>query len=572
VPVSQPSSDHRGAERRWWTLFSPSIVATLRSGYSASRARSDLFGGVTAAVIALPLALAFGVASGAGPIAGLYGAIAVGFFAAVFGGTPAQVSGPTGPMTIVMASIVATHAQSLGEAFAIVVLGGLIQIALGLARLGKYVVYTPYSVVSGFMTGIGVIIIIIEIPPFLGLPGAAEGVVGALSAVAAIDPATLDWRVAALAAASLLLLVLWPTRLQRWLPAPLGVLLAGSLVAVTLLPGIPAIGVVPTGLPVITIPKFPLAELPVILQAAFVLALLGSIDTLLTSLVADSITRTQHDSDKELVGQGIGNCIAGLLGALPGAGATMRTVVNVRAGGRSPVSGTVHALLLLAVALGLGSVVSHVPYAVLAAILIKVGWDIIDWGYLRRARGAPREKFVIMLVTFGLTVFVDLITAVAVGIILASFVSSRWLAEEQLKGLKLSASGDESDLLSAEERDLLRSAEGKVLVTTLQGSFSYASARELARRASPSDIRHRAVVYDFSHVGYIDTSAALAIDELFDLSQRAGQLVFVSGLAGNAARVLDGLEILKRVPQDHRFDVRVEAIHAALHALTAQSR
>src|SRR5690606_30832043 len=228
-----------------------------------------------------------------------------------------------------------------------------------------------------------------------------------------------------------------------------------------------------------------------------VLALLGSIDTLLTALVADSITRTQHDSDKELVGQGLGNLLAGLIGGLPGAGATMRTVVNVRAGGRTPVSGALHALVLLALALGLGPVVENVPHAVLAAILLKVGWDIIDWGYLKRMRRAPREKVVVMAVTFALTVFVDLITAVAVGIILASFVNSRWLAEEQLKGLKQSTLGEDLEHLTAEEKALLKSANGKVAVTLLHGSFSYASARELARRAAPASIRHAAVVYDF---------------------------------------------------------------------------
>src|SRR5690606_27110386 len=193
------------------------------------------------------------------------------------------------------------------------------------------------------------------------------------------------------------------------------------------------IGDVPTGLPSLITPTLSVEKWPQLLQGGFILALLGSIDTLLTALVADSITRTQHDSDKELVGQGIGNLLAGLIGGLPGAGATMRTVVNVRAGGRTPVSGALHAVVLLALALGLGPVVEHVPLAVLAAILLKVGWDIIDWGYLKRMRRAPREKVVVMAVTFALTVFVDLITAVAVGIILASFVNSRWLAAEQLK-------------------------------------------------------------------------------------------------------------------------------------------
>jgi SulP family sulfate permease len=245
----------------------------------------------------------------------------------------------------------------------------------------------------------------------------------------------------------------------------------------------------------------------------------------------------------------------------------MRTLVNIRAGGSTAVSGVLHALMLLVIAIGLGPVVSHVPHAVLAAILMKVGWDIIDWGYLRRARGAPREKFVIMLVTLGLTVFVDLITAVAVGIILSSFVNSRWLAAEQLKGLKQSSDDGELEQFSLEERALLQVADGKILVTVLHGSFSYASARELARRATPTDVRHEIAIYDFSGAAYIDTSAALAIDELIDLTQRSGKDVLIAGLQGNASKVLEGLGVLQRVPSPKRFSHRLEAIQAAVAAI-----
>jgi SulP family sulfate permease len=545
-------------------LFVPSLLGVLRGGLSAAQLRSDLFGGLTAAVVALPLALAFGVASGAGPIAGLYGAITVGFLAALFGGTPAQVSGPTGPMTVVMAAILASHADSLPEAFAIVMLGGLIQIGFGALRLGRYIVYTPYSVVSGFMTGIGVIIMIIQILPFGGLPTAPGGVIGSLSAIAGTDLASLDWQAGLLAVGSLALLVAWPARLGRVLPAPLAVLALGTTVAMLALPNAPVIGPVPSGLPTLVNPLPSLPGLAGLVQPAFVLALLGSIDSLLTSLVADSITKTTHDSDKELVGQGIGNVCAGLLGALPGGGATMRTVVNVRAGGRSPLSGCFHALVLLALALGCGSVVANVPHAVLAAILMKVGWDIMDWGYLRRMRHAPRDKFVVMLVTFGLTVFVDLVTAVAVGIILASFVNSRWLSAEQLKGIRHVARGAEVDRLTTEEMDLLDQAEGRVLVTQLRGSFSYASARDLARRAAPQLAGVEFVVYDFSQAGYVDTSATLAIQEMFALTRGNGQAVLVAALTGQARRALEGLGALDRIPAENQFPDRLAAMTAAV--------
>jgi SulP family sulfate permease len=526
--------------------------------------RGDIYGGLTAAVVALPLALAFGVASGAGPVAGLYGAIAVGFFASVFGGTPAQVSGPTGPMTVVMAAVVATHADSLAGAFTIVMLGGLFQILFGMLRVGRYISYTPVSVVSGFMSGVGVIILLLQVLPFLGLPASTDGVAGTISRLAALQGDSVDLPSIAFASATLALIVLWPDRFSKVLPSPLVALVLGTLVAYLFFPDIPAIGAIPSALPSVVAPEIALSQLGAMLQPAFILALLGSIDSLLTSLVADSLTKTRHNSDRELIGQGLGNLAAGVLGGIPGAGATMRTVTNIRAGGRTPVSGVVHALVLLALALGLGPVVAYVPNAVLAAILIKVGWDIVDWGYLRRARQLPREKVVVMLVTLGLTVFVDLITAVAVGIILASFVNSRWLAVEQLKGLKQSADADALDALTPEEKALLREMNGRVLVTLLHGSFSYASARDLAHRdtqaATPGDV----VIYDFMHAGYVDPSAAVAIDEMIELSQRHGRYVIVSGLRDHAYRALKGMRVLDRVPPAQQFSSRLDAIRAAV--------
>ncbi len=539
----------------------PSLLV-LKDGYSFSQFRGDLFGGITAAVIALPLALAFGVASGAGAVSGLYGAIAVGFFATIFGGTPAQISGPTGPMTIVMAAVVATHANNLPEAFAIVIAGGALQIMFGAMRIGKYITYTPYSVVSGFMTGIGVIIIIVQLLPFVGAPAAPGGVIGALGAMSALHLQDIHLGAAGIAISALVLQIIWPKKLQSFFPAPLAVLIAGTIVAALFFRNIPVIGEVPTGLPQIQLPVLALTAAPQILQAAFILALLGSIDSLLTSLIADSVTRTRHDPDMELIGQGIGNMAAGLIGGLPGAGATMRTLVNVRAGGRTPVSGAIHALVLLSIALGLGPLVAQVPQAVLAAILLKVGWDIIDWRYLKRMQSAPREKFIVMLITFALTVFVDLITAVGVGIILASFVNAKSIAEQQLKGVGV-AGAEGADFLDEEERAILRAAGGRIIVSTLSGSFSYASARDLARRASPELTGVDIVVYDFSNVGFIDTSAALAVEECVGLVHENGQKVFVSGLSGPVARALDGLGALDKVAPADRFPTRRQAIEAA---------
>ncbi|MCB1480585.1 MAG: SulP family inorganic anion transporter [Rhodobiaceae bacterium] len=530
--------------------------------------RGDIFGGVTAAVVALPLALAFGVASGVGAIAGLYGAIAVGFFAAVLGGTPSQVSGPTGPMTVVMAAIVAQHAGNLPEAFAIVILGGVGQIILGTLRVGRYVSYTPYSVVSGFMSGIGVIIIVIQILPFIGLPTASGGPLGTLQALPSAL-GNIDIGALVIGGLSLAIMIFWPPRLRAILPPPLAALIAGTLAGLFLFPGVPVIGDVPTGLPEIVWPSIPIDDLPRVISGAATLALLGSIDSLLTSLVADSITGTRHNSNRELIGQGIGNMIAGFIGGLPGAGATMRTVVNVRAGGRTPISGALHSLILLALVLGLGPLAERVPHAVLAGILFKVGYDIIDWGYLRRVRRAPRDKVFVMFATFALTVFVDLITAVAAGIILASFVTARWQEQEQLEGVtRLALPNGDSPLTPAERDDLAR-AEGAVSVVFLRGSFSYASARELASRVGAKSAGQMAIVYDFTEAARIDTSAALALEELITKAAQEHEACFISGLGGKTRETLEMLGALDGIPSAHQFENRTDAIHAAVEvALT----
>lgn len=520
--------------------------------------RRDAFGGVTAAIVALPLALAFGVASGAGAMAGLYGAVAVGFFAALFGGTPTQISGPTGPMTVVFAAVVTLYSDNLAEAFAIVTLGGLFQIGFGAARLGRYVQYTPISVVSGFMTGVGVIIILIQLAPFVGAPspsGPMEAIAGLPALAASISPGAV-----VVGGVSLAAMALWPRAARRFVPAPLAALILATLAAALIFPDTPRIGDIPRGLPALVVPHVPLADLPKIVQAAFVLALLGSIDSLLTSLVADSITRTRHQSNRELIGQGVGNAVAGLIGGLPGAGATMRTVVNVRAGAVSATSGMIHAAVLLAVAAGLGGVAEIIPLAALAGILIKVGWDIIDWGYLRRIARAPREKAAVMLVTLGLTVTVDLITAVAVGLILAGFVAAASRETDELAGVRDTRTGADDDA-GAEEREALAAARGRLRIVSLTGAFSVASAREVQSRLAGGGAGE-VVILDLTGLRHADLSAALAIEQMARDALDASQGLFlVTG--PETAAILDRLGALDAVPAANRLPDRAAALRAA---------
>ena len=377
--------------------------------YDLDRFRGDVFGGVTSMVVAVPVALGFGIASGMGAAAGLYGAIIVGFFASAFGGTRTQISGPTAPMTVAMAVVLTSYADTLAEALTVVVLSGLLQVLLGLSRVGRLVAYTPYMVVSGFMSGIGVIIVLMQTLPFLGASGETGGPMGALR-VLPEALGNVDTSAFAIAALTLAVGFLWPRRFTRFAPGPLVALLAGTALGVLWLSDAPVIGRVPTGLPTLQL-ELPSADFLLrALEPAVVLALLGSVDSLLTSLVADSLTGRRHNPDRELVGQGIANLVAGLFGALPGAGATMGTVTNIRSGGSSPVSGVVRAALLLALVLGLGGLVEPIPLGVLAGVLMKVGWDIIDWRVLTRIHRLPLDHLLVMLTTLSLTVFVDLIT------------------------------------------------------------------------------------------------------------------------------------------------------------------
>ena len=533
--------------------------------YNLETLRGDLFGGVTSMVVALPVALAFGVASGLGAAAGLYGAIAVGFFASVFGGTRSQISGPTAPMSVAMAVIVTTHASTLAEALVVVVLAGLLQVVLGALRAGRFVVYTPYVVVSGFMSGIVIIVILIHVLPFLGAPTATGGPMGAFRALPGAL-ANVNWSACAIAAATLAVGVLWPRRLAKFLPGPLVALLAGTLLGVLWLNDAPIIGPVPTGLPGLQF-ELPSAGFPVrALEPAVILALLGSVDSLLTSLVADSLTGTRHNPDRELIGQGIGNTVAGLFGALPGAGATMGTVVNIRAGGTTPVSGALRALLLLALVLGLGRYVEPIPLAALAAVLMKVGWDIIDWRLLGAVHRIRREHLFVMLMTLGLTVFVDLVTAVAIGLIAAGMVHARQLERLELDSVVSVPLLDWTFLSEGEDTADADPHAARVGLVALRGTFTVASSHKLVEVIGADIKDHEVVIFDFSQATYVDDSAAMVIEQLIDVARNQRTAVVVMGLSGSVAKTLRALDILQRVPDD-RVVATVEQARAIASAL-----
>ena len=517
--------------------------------------KGDLFGGITAAVVGLPVALAFGEASGLGALAGIYGAIAVGFFAAVFGGTRSQISGPTGPMAVAMAVVVTLHADNLAAAFTIVIMAGLFQVLLGLVGIGRFIAFTPYSVISGFMSGIGIIIILLQTLPFMGMPVAEGGPIGAIKGWGE-GIANFNTAAFAIAAVTLAVGILWPARLRRILPPTLVALGVGTMMGVLWLTDVPVIGLVPTGLPTPQLPDLSPNILAGAITPALTIAMLGSIDSLLTSLIADSMTRTQHKANRELIGQGIGNMAAGFLGGLPGAGATMGTVINIRAGGRTQVSGVIRAGILLTLVLGLAKYVEVIPHACLAGILLKVGWDIIDWRFLRRIVHVQREHLVVMATTLLLTVFVDLVTAVAIGLIAAGMATSRQFERLQLDSVVSVPLLDSIFFKGAYRAGTVEMDDysAQVGMVSLRGAFTVASSQKLISTISRDVSEHEVVIFDFTSTAYMDDSAALVVEELVDVALNEDTKCIVMGLSGQPETTLRALNALKHIPEDHFAD------------------
>ncbi len=535
-------------------------LAELRPRLDTRNLRGDLFGGVTAAIVALPLALAFGVASGAGPVAGLYGAIFAGFFAALLGGTPAQVTGPTGPMTVVAAAIFTAHAGNPAIAFTIIMLSGLLQLLFGWLRFGRYINLVPYPVISGFLSGIGVIIIVMQLDPLLGHP--AQATVGNALSVLPAGLAQPIWHAVLAGALALGACLFLPRRITEVVPATLIALVLGTAAVAVWWPEAPLLGTIPSALPSFQLPVLNLQLLNETLPPALVLAGLGSIDSLLTSLVADNATRTFHDSDRELVGQGIGNFMAGLAGGIPSAGATIRTLVNIRSGGRTSISGMTHAVVLLGIALGLGPLAAHIPHAVLAGILIKVGIDVIDWPYLRRSPRMPISATACMMTVLALTVFVDVITAVAVGTVMASLILVSELAELQDHSIRAIDSHEGgSDILSPQDKQRFLALKGRALLLHLSGPMSFGAATTMTRRVAMA-AEAPVLLLDLQDVTILDVSAALALEALLQRASARGQQVLACGLRPAVEEVFDRVGAGQFVPAERRFRGRTEALLA----------
>ncbi|MCF6436199.1 SulP family inorganic anion transporter [Pseudoalteromonas sp. MMG022] len=534
--------------------------------------KGDLFGGVTTAIISLPLALAFGVASGAGAEAGMWGAILVGLFAALFGGSTSLISEPTGPMTVIMTAVLTTMMAKYPETgmamgFTVVMMAGAFQILLGTLKLGKYVTLMPYSVISGFMSGIGVILIILQIAPLLGHKAPPGGVIGTLSMLPDLIM-SLHFSELLLGALTLGILFYLPEKYRQYVPAQLVALVAITLFSVIFFDtdSIRRIGEIPSGLPDMVFPTFGAEVFTEMVIDALILGTLGCIDTLLTAVIGDSLTRTEHNSDKELRGQGIANMVSGLFGALPGAGATMGTVVNIQVGARSPAAGIIRALILMAVVFVAGSLTEPIPMAVLAGIAVYVGFNILDWSFIQRAHKLSLMQMAIMYGVMLLTVFVDLMVAVGLGVFISNIIVIERLSQVQAEQVKAISDSDDDVPMSEQERELFNQAQGQLLYFYLSGPMIFSVSKAIARQHR--DVaKYKAMVLDLSDVPMLDVTVSLALENAIIDALDANCEVFIYSPNPQTSEQLHRFNINERLGGSAFCQSREEALNCALAAM-----
>ena len=585
--------------------------------------KGDILGGLTAGIVALPLALAFGVSSGLGPSAGLYGAIFLSFFAALFGGTPTQISGPTAPMTavsmVVIATIISVHNGSIEKALpyilAVFLLSGIFQIALGMLGVGKYIKYIPYPVVSGFMTAIGVIILITQILPVLGyevkndrefveqfkplaeehllenilIDESKEGLLvledfqetikragevneatiyeeaenlakndasGVIGTIKSLPRALgkINW-IEVLLALGTIIIIYGFKKITTAIPSTLVALVIVSSIAIGFGIDYRSIQEIPQGFPRIEWTLFTdfnfLGLIPYILTA-LTLSLLGAIDSLLTSVVADNLTKTRHLPNKELIGQGIGNSIAAVFGGIPGAGATIRTVVNIQSGGKTKLSGMVASVVLLIILLALSPMASKIPAAVLAGILVTVGIGVMDYKGLNALSKIPRTEVVIMAVVLVLSVFWNLVYAVGIGLVMASLFFMKKMGDLSTDDSRVTTVAKEK--MWDDEKKLSPSFKENVFIKHLSGPLFFGFATEFVNISNQIPKSASILIIRMSKVPYIDQSGLFALEDvLMDLIQKDIEVVFV-GIQKQPKYLMKTIGVIgKLIPEEQVF-------------------
>lgn len=538
--------------------------------------KGDIFGGITAGIVALPLALAFGIqafggvsspqAASIGALAGIVGATLLGFFASMLGGTHAQISGPTGPLTVITSSLLSgVWASTHGNLSAVIItmslsglFCGLFQILFGVIKIGKYIRYIPYPVLSGFMSGIGVIIILQQIYPLIGLKSPVL-IVDMISEFPQHVSKGISTTALLLGIGTIAAIKFFPFVTKK-IPATLIALVLMTVVSLfTNIGSELTIGDIPSGLPMPFFTKTDMAGLNwhALIMSAIIpgltLAGLGAIDTLMTSVVADNLTKTKHKSNRELIAQGIGNLMTGLFGGIAGSGATMRTVINVKSGGRTQLSGMIHAVLLLSILLGLGSLVKYVPLSVLAGILITIGLAIIDFKGFRDIRKIPKADAFVLLVVFTTTVLVDLLTAVAIGMVIACVLFMKRISDLS-ESRYVVIDGSSADSPWSEEETIPEDKKHDIYIQRFQSPIFFGSVTSFNTMISkvPSDAK--VVVMSMKNVDFMDQSGVYAIETAIKELQERGILVLMAKISTQPLYLMQKMKIIPHlIPEENTF-------------------
>ncbi len=530
---------------------------------------TDILAGITVAFIALPLALGFGVASGLGPVAGMYGAISGGVAGGLFGGSNVGVSGPTGPKTVQLAMILQEHRLPDGSpdatfAFGCVLLSGVIMVTLAFMKVGRFIYYTPYSVISGFMCAIGAILLVQQFRPMIGLPVLPKIKEALLSIPSDAMHAHFDALLVSLV--TLGIIIAWPRFVKAvWLPAPLIGLAAGTFVANVFGLGIDYIPEVPTGLPEMQIP--PLSRIAEMFVPAAALAGLAVYDSLLTCIVIDQKTADRHNSDQELFGQGMANTLAGLFGGLTTATATIRSLANITCGAQTILASVVHGLILLSLVMGLAPLATHIQIAALAAVLYKVGWDILDWRVFPILRRLSRTDTICFWATFLVTMSIDLLVAVGVGLSIAFF---RFVKEMSEMGAPKVVTLSDPFEPHAGDEGLEPVLRDRIGVVQPEGPLFFGVA-DAVYRTSQFFNRYDVVIISLSRVPVIDLSGAFALEDLIGYAHARETQVLLADLCPAVAAALESFGILHRVGRENCFERFELAARRAQELISAKN-
>ena len=529
--------------------FRPRLVECLKQ-YTVAQFRADLIAGITVGIVALPLAMAFGIASGVTPEAGLFTAVVAGFIISALGGSRVQIGGPTGAFIVIVFGILAEYgAVNLAIC---TMMAGVILFIMGFARLGSAIKFIPYPVTMGFTSGIAVLIFSTQVKDFLGLQVdklPAEFVEKLIALGGALD--TLDGPTLALAGGSLLIMLLWPRKWSRAVPGSIVALVAGTLaVALFKLP-VETIGTrfggIPEGLPPLQIPEISLSTLGSLIQPATTIALLAAIESLLSAVVADGMIDDRHDSNQELMAQGIANIASPLFGGIAATGAIARTATNVKSGGRTPVAGIIHALTLLVILLVAAPLAKSIPLATLSAVLVKVAINMGEWHHFKRLLKWPRSDAAVFLTAFALTVLIDLTVAVEVGMVLAAILFIKRLADTT----QVTAVDPTNDTEGVQHSLSGKDIPEEVQVFRIFGPFFFGVADRLETALKRAEREPRVVVLRMRKVNVMDATGLNALEDLYEKLQLHHRHLILSALQPQPYQVLEKAGFLAQLGSEN---------------------